>query len=132
MPWDKSKYPDNWPDIRQQVLERDDNRCKFCGVPNYAVGYRDGSGSFQKFDTSYTNLKQVMGFKVVRIILTIAHVNDPDPSNCDLDNLAALCQRCHLRLDLPQHMANAANTRRKKREAKRIAAGQLSMFEEVM
>ena len=32
------------------------------------------------------------------------------------ENLAALCQRCHLRYDIREHMANAAATRRRKRE----------------
>ena len=30
-------------------------------------------------------------------ILTVDHVVDHDPANVDIDNLAALCQRCHLR-----------------------------------
>lgn len=34
-----------------------------------------------------------------RVVLTTAHVYDHAPEVCDLLNLAALCQRCHLRHD---------------------------------
>ena len=39
------------------------------------------------------------------------------------ENLAALCQRCHLNFDRDEHKQNAARTRRKKI----IASGQLEL-----
>ena len=53
-----------------------------------------------------------------RVILTTAHLNGPDgPCRCDplcaLDaHLKAMCNRCHLRYDVPFHVANAHATRR--------------------
>lgn len=50
MPVDMSKYPDDWNEIRNKILLRaggdaDDPKigavCEWCGVQNYAVGYRD-------------------------------------------------------------------------------------------
>lgn len=37
------------------------------------------------------------------MVLTVAHVFDKRPEACSLLNLAALCQRCHLRHDLADH-----------------------------
>jgi hypothetical protein len=44
------------------------------------------------------------------VVLTIAHL-DHDIGNNDDGNLAALCQRCHLRYDAKQHAATAKATR---------------------
>jgi hypothetical protein len=57
----------------------------------------------------------------VAIVLTIAHHPDPDPANVSDDNLHALCQLCHLRLDARLHATNAWRTRRK-------ATGNLELF----
>jgi hypothetical protein len=45
------------------------------------------------------------------IVLTVAHL-DHDPRNCDLSNLKALCQWCHLHYDRQHHAETAARTRR--------------------
>lgn len=106
MPADMSKYPANWPEIRNRILRRaggseDDPRigarCEWCQIENYAI--RDGS----------------------KIVLTIAHVHDMDPANVANDNLAALCQRCHNRHDVKHRKQNRAMTRR----GRKIAAGQM-------
>ena len=62
-----------------------------------------------------------MGSPVVRVVLTISHL-DHDPTNNDLENLRAFCQRCHLRYDRHEHAKNARATRAKK-------AGQGGLFE---
>ena len=50
--------------------------------------------------------------KIIRIVLTVAHVHDPDPANCADDNLAHWCQRCHNRHDQPMRLINAARSRK--------------------
>ncbi len=45
------------------------------------------------------------------IVLTTAHL-DQNPANNAEDNLAALCQRCHLAHDQDQHRCSAVRTRR--------------------
>lgn len=40
-----------------------------------------------------------------KIVLTTAHL-DRNPANNDRSNLAALCQRCHLRHDIRQHITS--------------------------
>lgn len=48
-----------------------------------------------------------------KVVLTVAHLNH-QPEDCRDDNLKAMCQRCHLRMDVPHHRRNAAETRRQK------------------
>ena len=79
-PENKSRYPKNWKQIRERILQRAKNRCEFCGVENHTYRYNPKTG------------------KDAYIVLTIAHL-DHTPENCSDDNLRALCQRCHNRYD---------------------------------
>ena len=51
---------------------------------------------------------------VTKIVLTVHHI-DSDKQNSEKQNLIALCQRCHCRLDLYKHMRKAKETRFKKK-----------------
>ncbi len=98
-PENRSRYPKNWAtEIRPAILERAGHICERCGAPNYQPHPVTGS----------------------RVVLTIAHIHDHSPENCDPSNLQALCQRCHNRLDAPMRAKNARITRRS-----RLAAGDL-------
>lgn len=122
MPCDYKKYPPNWKtEIRPRILERAQNRCEWCGVENEAFGVRLESGDFLPLTPMETEAADLDGMKVIKIVLTIAHVHDPNPMNCDDDNLAALCQRCHNRHDAPMRRANAKATRKAK-------TGQMELF----
>ena len=59
------------------LINRARNCCEWCGVRNYTL--REDTGAV--------------------VVLTAAHVHDKRPEACVLLNLAALCQRCHLRHD---------------------------------
>lgn len=48
MPCDMSRYPADWPQIRARILDRAQHCCEFCGLPNYAVGYRDDEVGFYR------------------------------------------------------------------------------------
>jgi hypothetical protein len=112
MPFDASRYPKNWKEISARIRERDGNRCKWCGTANYQLNPRTGS----------------------KVILTVAHlgVDYPDgrPGNkhdkLDVrdENLAALCQQCHLNYDRDEHMLNAALTRYRRK----LEAGQMELI----
>lgn len=145
MPVDYSKYPDNWKtEIVPAVKERAGHKCEWCGAPNYAVGYRDSYGEFHA-NFWPENYGEALGIRArqnefesmlpagertkwIIIVLTVAHIHDHNPMNCDPDNLAALCQKCHLTHDAPMHAKNAAETRQRKRDKR---AGQIDLFEEV-
>lgn len=47
--------------------------------------------------------------RIIRIVLTVAHINHDPTDNCP-ENLKALCQRCHNRLDA-QHRAAGRKAR---------------------
>ncbi len=49
-----------------------------------------------------------------RVVLSTCHL-DHDPTNNAADNLAALCQRCHLLNDAPEHQRRRAVTVRARR-----------------
>jgi len=63
----KGSYPPGWPEIKESVKEAAGWKCERCGAPH---------GPPPR-------------------VLTVHHL-DNDKSNCELWNLAALCQRCHL------------------------------------
>lgn len=128
MPIDYSKYPPNWKtEIRPAILERDGHCCKFCGVPNYQWVNRFEDGSFligMIPNVCMLDIKTGNWKRPIKIILTVAHL-DHDTTNNDPKNLAALCQRCHLRYDSKHHAMNSKATRDAKKEAK---TGQIKLF----
>ena len=110
MPINYNEYPPNWKAIRERILLREDNKCKFCGAPNHEFVYRPikgQSGWLLMPEGHYADALALDGVKFTKVILTIAHL-DHDRLNHDVndDRLAALCQRCHLQYDLPRHINN--------------------------
>ena len=91
-PENKKRYPSNWKEIRASILERARNHCEFCGRENH---------------TWFFNEKTK---KMVRVVLTIAHLNHV-PEDCRPENLRALCQSCHLRYDAEHHRKSRMQTK---------------------
>ncbi len=89
MPMNLSLYPADWPEIALREKIRAQWMCENCGADCWQP-------------ISQKN------------VLTVHHL-DHDPSNCDPDNLIALCTVCHLRADAQHHARNAAITRSIKR-----------------
>jgi len=104
MPMKRHLYPVNWKEISLRIRARAKGRCECDGLCGLHHGRR---------------CIEIHGRKAVwakgKVILTVAHLRPPE-SDCRDENLRALCQRCHLRYDTPQHVKNAAETRRLKRE----------------
>lgn len=139
MPMRRQEYPLDWPAISRAIRERDGNCCAWCGVPNGAVGFRDKRGYFVTVftpDGRHIYPQPVAVVKLTRIVLTVAHLGAPQPgdppwrgnphdkSDVRPENLAALCQACHLGYDRVDHMAHAAATReRKRRERQPVLPG---------
>ena len=117
MPCDKSKYPKDWKEIRAQILDREGHKCKWCGTLNYSVVAKVNGERIRVLSaTNYNDARAEavrFGFNAIVTVLTIAHIDNPDPMDCRPENLAALCQRCHNRHDAPMRAAN----RKAKREA---------------
>jgi hypothetical protein len=116
---DKSVYPADWAEISIATRERAGQKCETCGVSNHAVGYREKDGTFVRLAADKDSVgliadaAELDGFHVISIVLTVAHLNN-DPGDCRPENLKALCQRCHNRLDAPMRARHAAETRRRK------------------
>jgi hypothetical protein len=107
MPMDRGKYHPEWDRISRTVRTRQNDRCKLCGLQNGVVICRN------KMDSqSYTFPRVLKAEKVIqpgnagkwsrpiRVILTVHHITGDTRDNRAV-NLIALCQRCHLILDLP-------------------------------
>lgn len=121
MPIDYKDYPPNWKsELRPAVLTRANNACESCQVKNYdVVRWNAEEGYYESFDEylpeTYAEARTLWvdlmashwknDWKV--IVLTIAHL-DHDTENNALENLKALCQRCHLNYD------RGDNTRRRR------------------
>jgi hypothetical protein len=118
MPVDYNRYPKDWKQISLRIRERSGNRCECegeCGL------HRTNPGPRRCCERNGEKAKWAKG----KVILTVAHLGVPKPDGTPGDphdkldvrdeNLKAMCQRCHLRYDLKEHMKNAANTRRRKK-----------------
>ena len=93
-------YGREWRTVtRPLILKRAKNRCEQCGVLNHDIGYRTRDG---KFHRAKPNSGAPRGHRLIRIVLTVAHL-DGVAGHDDPANLAALCQRCHLLHDLDFH-----------------------------
>jgi hypothetical protein len=141
MPVDYSQYPDNWfTEIRPAILERAGHKCEQCKVENYKIilrgswngkpAYQDEDGMIYDAETSERIGGDYVGEvdrsgknRFIKVILTVAHIcNDSMCKN--LLHLLALCQRCHLRLDIGHHTKNRRANRMKKQ-------GQLDLVNEL-
>ncbi len=111
--FDKSRYPANWKEISLKIrAERAGWRCEWCNAENGKPHPVTGS----------------------KVVLTVAHLGTPYPDGTpgnkhdkhDIrpENLAALCNYCHLNFDREDHIANAKRTRRLRQEK----AGQLRLL----
>ena len=101
MPVDWKRYTRNWSRVLRVIMRRSRGRCEWCDAAN---------GEPHPITSS-------------RVVLTTAHLGEPFATGSDkhdkhdirAENLAALCQRCHLNHDRDEHAANARATRERKR-----------------
>ena len=122
-------YPIDWHQLSEMIrFQRAKGRCEQCGRPHgrdvVHLGdgrwfdeerkhWRNDSGrrarALPKAQTSrlhqlcFEDLADpALPLQSTRVVLASAHL-DHDPSNNDPGTLAALCQRCHLAHDRPEH-----------------------------
>lgn len=117
-------YPIDWRELSATIrFGRAGGRCERCGRPHgtrvshpgdgrwydEALGYwRDDRGRRRRAPDRVprqfvlADLVREAAWPQMRIVLASAHL-DHDPGNNRLANLAALCQRCHLAHDRPEH-----------------------------
>ena len=111
----KHLYPPHWRELSACVrFERAGGKCQRCGRPHLrklrclpdgrwfdenAGTWRDRRGR----PARWPDLVESVRLRNTRVVLAAAHL-DGDPTNNRLRNLRALCQRCHMLHDRPQHM----------------------------
>jgi 5-methylcytosine-specific restriction endonuclease McrA len=132
---DKKKYPKDWPQISRRIrFERAEGKCEWCGIPNYALRDKDSSMYVTSADLELLDDVPFDLAKATMIILTVAHLGTPLPDGTPVskqdtmdvrdENLAALCQKCHLDFDRADHLRNRIINRRRRL----VEAGQQEMF----
>jgi len=114
-----SRYPTSWRKVSLTIRRLAEWRCEWCKIENSAPLPSGREG---------------------RVVLTVAHLGTPyadgrpgdkhDKHDIRRENLAALCQACHLRYDLDEHMQHARETRQRKKREQAYASGQLPLFSE--
>ena len=123
MPCDYSKYPANWKtEVVPRIRARAENKCEWCGVRNDSHIIRFPKGYGREGYMYVTGPEDyVHGIKPTRIILTTAHLGTDMPDGKPGDkhdkhdvrdeNLAYLCQACHLSYDLADHIQHRKENR---------------------
>lgn len=146
MPFDKSKYPLHWKQFSEYIrFDRAQDRCERCQVRNGAYVVRGklkdrvfwfdlANGECGDAETGVlhgrVHFSQIpLGHKETKIVLTVAHL-DHEEGVCRCkaetglkcakpEHVLALCQRCHLALDMPKHIANRKKTLTARKDAGR-------------
>ncbi len=107
-------YPVDWRELSAMVrFQRAAGRCEGCGRPHGALVCHLGDGRW--WDQAGGEWRDGQGRRLreqppapteatptTRVYLAAAH-RDHDPTNSTPRNLAALCQRCHMLHDRPEH-----------------------------
>lgn len=112
MPCDYKQYPENWKWLSRQIVSDAGNKCELCYAPNGAFIQRIKGAEYPWYKIDNTKPED----KFTKVVLTVHHINH-DKKDSTKQNLIALCQKCHLRLDLAHHMKNRRSARRNTEEA---------------
>jgi 5-methylcytosine-specific restriction endonuclease McrA len=97
----KNRYPKNWPEIREKIRMRANDKCETCGVVNHS-----------RINKLTREICLSDEEDAIRVVCTVAHL-DHTPENCGEENLKLLCQRCHNRYDIKHRKETRLNTRMK-------------------
>lgn len=134
-------YPIDWPQLSASIrFGRAKGRCEHCGQPHGKVVFHLGDGRWWDEDTaSWRNGKGKVlsslpprvpstddaGALTTKVVLAMAHL-DHDPSNNRPGNLKALCQRCHMAHDRPEHQRRRRLTLRMRKAIGDLFLGRYS------
>lgn len=97
-------YPAHWKSLSRRIrYERAKGQCECSGECGL---HRTHPGPRRCVEMDQQPAQWAKG----TVMLTVAHLCQ-DSTCGDEEHLKAMCQRCHLRYDVKQHVANAARTR---------------------
>lgn len=109
-----ARYPAEWKAISARIKARSGGQCECAGECGL---HRTTPGPRRCIERHGEPARWAKG----RVVLTVAHL-DHQPENCADENLKAMCQRCHLRYDVPHHRATRRRTRHRE-QIELLAAG---------
>jgi hypothetical protein len=133
MPMDRKRYPKDWEEISRRIrFERANGFCEWCGIRNGWFRSKDDHTTW--YGPDIVDDPWFKRLTLTKVVLTVAHlgvdkpdgtpVSKADTMDCRPENLAALCQRCHLNFDRDDHLRNRLINRRRRL----VEAGQQEMF----
>jgi hypothetical protein len=106
-PENRARYPADWPEISRRIrFDRAGGRCECAGE----CGLTHEGGRCSAWHG------QLRGDDKRPVTLTVAHLPGREIEQCGDDDLKAMCERCHNRMDAPAR-------RRGIRERARAAMG---------
>jgi hypothetical protein len=112
MPIDYKKYPSDWQQTRNRILERAKNTCECCSLEKHSTVW--SFRNLEKVTVWSKDLPYIRSFSIdpkeVKVVLTIAHL-DHDETNHQVtdERLKAMCQLCHLRYDAKEKVIRRQN-----------------------
>lgn len=95
-------YPKQWRAISKHIRERAGGRCECIGE----CGLHGGRLKPRRCEE---RKGQPARWARGKVVLTVAHLNHMK-NDCRDENLKAMCARCHLRIDVVQHISNRRRT----------------------
>ena len=129
-------YPIDWPQVSRWVrFVRAKGCCEMCGRQHGQVMRHLGDGRW--WDEAHQTWRDGRGREIpcpapaeqqpvrtTKVVLAAAHL-DHDPTHCGRRhrNVRALCQRCHLLHDRPEHRRRIRLTLRRRRALGDLFAG---------
>ncbi len=89
-------------EAKAAAMERAGGHCEICRRKQHSYYWKAEDGSGRWWPEHEPPGIDAVEFK--KVVLTTAHLNH-DPYDNRLENLAVLCQACHLKYDYPRHYA---------------------------
>ncbi len=102
-PENKARYPKDWKAISERIrFVRAESRCECSGECGDDHSSEAGNVTYGKRPVERCTAINYQEHPITgsRVILTVAHLNH-EVENCDDNNLKAMCQRCHNKMDAP-------------------------------
>ena len=111
MPTDRSKYPTHWKQFSRSIRE---DRAKLqCECVGECGLHRHTPPAPRRCTERHMEPAK---FARGKVVLTTAHLCTCDPLCAIAEHVKAMCNRCHLRVDIALHVGRSVATRMRKKE----------------
>lgn len=134
-------YPANWQEIAREIKERDEWKCRHCGVGHGMFINRLIANPFIWREWQEGTMGKEAEFfwlPTKKVVVSVHHMGVPKPDGSPGDsldksdnrpeNLICLCARCHLIADLEVSKKHARETRAENKRQLILSSGQLEIW----